>query len=198
MGAKWWEKVLGQNELQGWQLLHSNLLLHWCTHFVLSLFPPILVMLTSYDWFLPRLADSGLSLTSSQLCLATTLWEWQIVWIIVAGSRGIHDTVYWFQLPHDYVYLWSVHCSWYYGRITRARAEEILSRQPHDGAFLIRESESTPGDFSLSVKWVPSRWVNYSHSNDCPWKPCLSKPARLPKLQSLLPPQKHCLLYTHS
>lgn len=43
-------------------------------------------------------------------------------------------------------------CSWYRGRITRAKAEEILGHQPHDGAFLIRESESTPGDFSLSVK----------------------------------------------
>ena len=43
---------------------------------------------------------------------------------------------------------------WYHGRITRSKAEEILARQPHDGAFLIRESESTPGDFSLSVKYV--------------------------------------------
>ena len=42
---------------------------------------------------------------------------------------------------------------WFYGRITRARAEEILKRQYHDGAFLIRESESTLGDFSLSVKF---------------------------------------------
>ena len=42
---------------------------------------------------------------------------------------------------------------WYHGRITRANAEEKLSKQPQDGAFLIRESESTPGDFSLSVKF---------------------------------------------
>lgn len=42
---------------------------------------------------------------------------------------------------------------WYHGRITRANAEEILTKQPHNGAFLIRESESTPGDFSLSVKF---------------------------------------------
>ena len=49
--------------------------------------------------------------------------------------------------------------SWYRGRITRAKAEEILSQQPHDGAFLIRESESTPGDFSLSVKYVTSLFL---------------------------------------
>ena len=39
----------------------------------------------------------------------------------------------------------------YYGRITRADAEKLLSNK-HEGAFLIRVSESSPGDFSLSVK----------------------------------------------
>ncbi|KAJ7340188.1 Growth factor receptor-bound protein 2 [Desmophyllum pertusum] len=38
-------------------------------------------------------------------------------------------------------------------KITRAKAEELLLRQKFDGAFLIRESESTPGDFSLSVRF---------------------------------------------
>ncbi|CAK8689128.1 unnamed protein product [Clavelina lepadiformis] len=46
--------------------------------------------------------------------------------------------------PHD----------WYYGKISRVKAEQTLNK-PHypDGAFLIRESESSPGDFSLSVKY---------------------------------------------
>lgn len=30
----------------------------------------------------------------------------------------------------------------------------MLNKQRNDGAFLIRESESAPGDFSLSVKYV--------------------------------------------
>ena len=38
------------------------------------------------------------------------------------------------------------------GRLSRADAEGRLKKQPHDGAFLIRASESSPGDFSLSVK----------------------------------------------
>ncbi|XP_072339046.1 growth factor receptor-bound protein 2 [Scyliorhinus torazame] len=42
---------------------------------------------------------------------------------------------------------------WFFGKISRAKAEELLSKQRHDGAFLIRESESAPGDFSLSVKF---------------------------------------------
>jgi len=42
---------------------------------------------------------------------------------------------------------------WYYGKIRRLEAERLLLSEPHDGAFLIRDSESTAGDFSLSVKF---------------------------------------------
>lgn len=56
---------------------------------------------------------------------------------------------------------------WFFGKIPRAKAEEMLNKQRHDGAFLIRESESAPGDFSLSVKWVTTQMVtnkeNISH-----------------------------------
>uniref|UniRef100_A0A8C5VFV7 GRB2 related adaptor protein like n=1 Tax=Microcebus murinus TaxID=30608 RepID=A0A8C5VFV7_MICMU len=40
---------------------------------------------------------------------------------------------------------------WYSGRISRQLAEEILMKRNHLGAFLIRESESSPGEFSISV-----------------------------------------------
>lgn len=46
----------------------------------------------------------------------------------------------------------SVSSRWFFGKIPRAKAEEMLNKQRKDGAFLIRESESAPGDFSLSVK----------------------------------------------
>ncbi|XP_074642302.1 growth factor receptor-bound protein 2-like [Tubulanus polymorphus] len=42
---------------------------------------------------------------------------------------------------------------WFHGKVKRSDAENILKSQPHNGAFLVRESESTPGDFSLSVKY---------------------------------------------
>ncbi|KAG9508933.1 Protein enhancer of sevenless 2B, partial [Fragariocoptes setiger] len=45
---------------------------------------------------------------------------------------------------------------WYYGRITRADAERKLLNTRQDGAFLVRVSESSPGDFSLSVKCGPA------------------------------------------
>lgn len=52
---------------------------------------------------------------------------------------------------------------WYVSRIARQDAENMLLEKgsdgeyiQRDGAFLIRPSESTPGDFSLSVKYVSS------------------------------------------
>ncbi|XP_038619417.1 GRB2-related adapter protein isoform X3 [Tachyglossus aculeatus] len=42
---------------------------------------------------------------------------------------------------------------WYAGRISRQLAEEILLKRNHLGAFLIRESESSPGEFSVSVNY---------------------------------------------
>lgn len=42
--------------------------------------------------------------------------------------------------------------SWYLGRISRATAEQMLRNCSKDGAFLVRLSESSPSDFSLSVK----------------------------------------------
>ncbi|NXY01742.1 GRAP protein, partial [Pteruthius melanotis] len=44
-------------------------------------------------------------------------------------------------------------CRWYAGRISRHLAEERLLKRNHLGAFLIRDSESTPGEFSLSVSY---------------------------------------------
>jgi len=57
------------------------------------------------------------------------------------GHEGLIPSNYIEMKPHN----------WYYGRITRADAEKLLSNK-HEGAFVVRVSESSPGDFSLSVK----------------------------------------------
>ncbi|KJE96686.1 hypothetical protein CAOG_06967 [Capsaspora owczarzaki ATCC 30864] len=41
---------------------------------------------------------------------------------------------------------------WFHGKIPRKDAETMLVQQAHDGAFLVRESENQPGDFSLSFR----------------------------------------------
>ncbi|CAK9300061.1 unnamed protein product [Gordionus sp. m RMFG-2023] len=41
---------------------------------------------------------------------------------------------------------------WYKGQMTRAKAENYLSKQSETGTFIVRLSESSPGDFSLTVK----------------------------------------------
>jgi len=67
------------------------------------------------------------------------------------GQEGYVPKTYIEMAPH----------SWFQGSISRVEAEKILLRkdgnsqrniQP-DGAFLVRMCESSPGDFSLSVKY---------------------------------------------
>lgn len=40
---------------------------------------------------------------------------------------------------------------WYHGRLSRAKAEELLSRAGIDGSFLVRASESIPGAYAIGV-----------------------------------------------
>ncbi|XP_033118497.1 growth factor receptor-bound protein 2-like [Anneissia japonica] len=55
-------------------------------------------------------------------------------------------------VPKNYI---TMKChDWYYGKIPRSKAEEILGADQFvNGHFLVRESESSPGEFSLSVKY---------------------------------------------
>ena len=54
------------------------------------------------------------------------------------------------MVPENYIEV--KRANWYYARISRATAESILQGKEHEGAFLVRLSESSPTDFSLSVK----------------------------------------------
>jgi len=45
---------------------------------------------------------------------------------------------------------------WYYGSITRAQCDAILNQSGNDGDFLIRDSETNLGDYSVSLK-APGR-----------------------------------------
>ena len=55
-------------------------------------------------------------------------------------------------VPGNYIEV--TKANWYYGRIPRLQAENILINSNQDGSFLVRLSESSPTDFSLSVKCV--------------------------------------------
>ncbi|XP_026497829.2 tyrosine-protein kinase Shark isoform X2 [Vanessa tameamea] len=41
--------------------------------------------------------------------------------------------------------------NWFHGKISRDTAEKLLKEEGEDGVFLVRESNSSPGDFVLSV-----------------------------------------------
>lgn len=45
---------------------------------------------------------------------------------------------------------------WYYGAISRTHCDSLLNMHGHDGDFLIRDSETNVGDFSVSLK-APGR-----------------------------------------
>lgn len=45
---------------------------------------------------------------------------------------------------------------WYYGQITRNQCDSLLNQHGHDGDFLIRDSETNMGDYSVSLK-APGR-----------------------------------------
>lgn len=61
----------------------------------------------------------------------------------VDGRQGLIPKNYVEMKPHR----------WYHGKISRIKAEQMLSNPSYpDGAFLVRDSEGTPGDFSISVK----------------------------------------------
>ena len=51
-------------------------------------------------------------------------------------------------MRNDYV------CSfrWFHARITGHDAESLLLERGSDGSFLVRPSQSNPGDFTLSVR----------------------------------------------
>ncbi|KAL4704659.1 hypothetical protein ACJJTC_013443 [Scirpophaga incertulas] len=46
--------------------------------------------------------------------------------------------------------------AWYYGAISRTHCDALLNQHGHDGDFLIRDSETNVGDFSVSLK-APGR-----------------------------------------
>ncbi|KAG5882257.1 hypothetical protein JTB14_014954 [Gonioctena quinquepunctata] len=87
-------------------------------------------------------ADDELSFRKSQVLKILNM-EDDMNWYRAEldGREGLIPSNYIEMKPHD----------WYYGRITRADAEKLLMNK-HEGAFLIRISETSPGDFSLSVK----------------------------------------------
>ncbi|CAD5222046.1 unnamed protein product [Bursaphelenchus xylophilus] len=55
-------------------------------------------------------------------------------------------------IPSNYIRL--MEHSWYLGNISRVDSERLLLQEDNaDGSFLVRKSESTPGEFSISVRF---------------------------------------------
>uniref|UniRef100_A0A0N5AE52 SH3 domain-containing protein n=1 Tax=Syphacia muris TaxID=451379 RepID=A0A0N5AE52_9BILA len=62
----------------------------------------------------------------------------------IDGREGFVPSNYIKMMDHD----------WYLGKISRADSEKLLLKPGNDdGAFLVRQSESSPGEFSISVRF---------------------------------------------
>jgi len=58
---------------------------------------------------------------------------------------------------------------WYYGSLSREQCDSELFNRGHDGDFLVRDSESNPGDFSISLRnSVKNKhfWVHHDKITD--------------------------------
>ncbi|OZC09255.1 SH3 domain protein [Onchocerca flexuosa] len=70
------------------------------------------------------------------------------------GHEGFIPSNYIRMNEHDWL---NISLFGYLGKISRADAEALLLRSGNgDGAFLVRQSESSPGDFSISVRFQDS------------------------------------------
>lgn len=90
---------------------------------------------------------------------------WILLLIYLKGriqcSSSVHVSVIRPRWEYD-----SAVCRWFAGRISRHVSEGRL-RQRECGAFLVRESESAPGEFSMSVRWVSH--LDYCTCNIVMW-----------------------------
>lgn len=56
------------------------------------------------------------------------------------------------------------HEPWYHGRVARKDAEAVLNSQAANGQFIVRSSETKPGDYSISMK-APDRIKHFNVKN---------------------------------
>ena len=55
--------------------------------------------------------------------------------------------------------------TWYAGRMPRAKAEKVMEGMP-DGAFLVRESDSRQGEYSLSVMYQQVKHIKINRDGN--------------------------------
>lgn len=96
-----------------------------------------------------------ISLSASWIILMTRAFMSPSLWLLLIWWHWQAVAVVWFRYcTHFFIRVINIFliCSWFHGRITRQQAEDLL-QPPEDGRFLVRESTSFPGDYTLCVSW---------------------------------------------
>lgn len=55
-------------------------------------------------------------------------------------------------LQHKHFHFFVRRARWFHGHLSGREAEKLLTEKGKNGSFLVRESQSHPGDFVLSVR----------------------------------------------
>lgn len=103
------------------------------------------------------------------------------------------------------VMLCAFFCRWYHGHLTGKEAEKLLTEKGKPGSFLVRESQSKPGDFVLSVltnedkmetgdrkPHVTHVMIHYQVGNVLPLLACRAAPAGSCALSLTVPLSLSC------
>ncbi|XP_075263165.1 growth factor receptor-bound protein 2-like [Convolutriloba macropyga] len=105
--------------------------------------------------------DSQLAFKKDETVLIVTP-DRQDGWLLceIRGRQGLAPKNYLSVLPN----------TWYKGKVPLAKIHSHLLSQPNDGAFIIHDSESTPGDFEISVKKNQNEVVSHKILRDGSWR----------------------------
>ena len=56
---------------------------------------------------------------------------------------------------------------WFHTHVTAQQAEELLLKEGQDGSFLVWPSQTNPGDFKLSVRYVRGLTISKGQIEHC-------------------------------
>eukprot|EP00730_Choanoeca_flexa_P017829 TRINITY_DN8623_c0_g2_i2.p1 TRINITY_DN8623_c0_g2~~TRINITY_DN8623_c0_g2_i2.p1 ORF type:complete len:504 (+),score=128.29 TRINITY_DN8623_c0_g2_i2:270-1781(+) len=104
------------------------------------------VYIALYDYEARTADDLAFKKGEKLVILNSSDGDWWQAKSLSSGRQG--------YIPSNYVaQVQSIESEdWYHGRIKRAEAEKVLMLTGSEGSFLIRESESKPGQFALSIR----------------------------------------------
>ena len=123
------------------------------------------MMMKSYIWGWNMLDVSSACVMGNHLIRHTMLYFSTLVTMVLWRAKMVEFVTWVDLLLEKYSLVPGILCDWqncttilehrwYHNDIGSNDAEELLKNRGQDGSFLVRSSYSTPGDYSLCVRWA--------------------------------------------